>query len=153
MTVPKSIPAGIKLIIGFLALNLILFIIGQGGAVVAYDTVAQWGLQELRATVDPAIVAVNQGIGLADAILGIPLFALAIVGLWRMRFYGAVASWLVFGISLYWPTVAWAKQAYYLQAGITCQPFDLGVHSVLAFVVLVSAWASWYLAKNRRRFL
>lgn len=146
------IPPGVKAIIGFLILNLIMFVVGQGGAVVAYDTVAQWGLQELRETIDPVILAVNRGIGLADVIIGVPLFVLAIVGLWRMRFYGAVASWMVLGISLYWPTVALWKQHYYLHAGVKCLPFGIEVYFVLAFVFLFSTWATWYQYKNRLLF-
>ena len=145
-----KVPFSIKLIIGFLILNLIMFVIGQGGAVVSYDYVAKLGLQEARETIDPVIVVINRGIGLADVLIGVPLFILAIIGLWRLRFFGAVFSWMVLGISFYWTTVAWAKQSFYIQASIKCQPFDIGVHGVLAFVFIFSVWASWYLFKNRK---
>lgn len=46
-------PLGIKFIIGFHILSIIFWVVGQGGAVIAYDTVAQWGLQEPRETIDP----------------------------------------------------------------------------------------------------
>ena len=141
-----------KLIIGFFILNLIMFVVGQGGAVVSYDDVAQLGLQEARETIDPVIVVVNRGIGLADVLIGIPLFVLAITGLWRLRYYGAVFSWMVLGISVYWTSVAWAKQSFYLQASIKSQPFDIATHGVLAFVFIFSLWASWYLLKNRNLF-
>ena len=143
---------GIKLIIGFLILNLIMFLVGQGGAVIAYDFVAKLGLQESRETIDPVIVLINKGIGLADVIIGVPLFILAIIGLWRLRFYGAMFSWMILGISFYWTTVAWAKQSFYIQASIKCPPFNIGVHSVLAFVFIFSIWASWYLFKNKKIF-
>lgn len=146
----KKVPIGFKLIIGFFFLNLLIFVIGQGGAVVSYDYVAKLGLQEARETVDPLIVVVNRGIGLADALIGVPLFILAIIGLWRLRFFGAVFSWMVLGISLYWPTVAWTKQAYYLRASVKCEPFNLGTHAVLAFVFIFSLWACWYLYRNRK---
>ena len=148
----KSVPIGIKCIIGFHILNIIIWIIGQGGAVVAYDTVAQWGLQEPRATIDPFILMINQAIGLADFIIGVPLFIIAAVGLWQMRFYGFVFSYMVLGISFYWTTVAWVKQYFYLQAGVKSLPFDIGTHGMLAFVFLFSLWASWHLFKNRRLF-
>ena len=140
---------GIKLIIGFHILNIIFWVIGQGGAVIAYDTVAQWGLLDSRESIDPVILVINRGIGLADVIIGVPLFVLAVIGLCKMKFYGAVFSWMVFGISFYWTTVAWVKQYFYLQAEVKCQPFDIGTHSMLAFVFLFSIWASWYLFKNR----
>ena len=148
----KKVTLGIKLIIGFFILNLIIFVIGQGGAVVSYDFVAKLGLQEARETIDPLIVVVNRGIGLADFLIGVPLFILAIIGLWRLRFIGAVFSWMVLGISFYWTTVAWAKQSFYIQASVKCEPFNAGTHGVLAFVFIVSVWASWYLFKNRKLF-
>ena len=148
----KKAPLGIKLIIGFFMLNLIMFVVGQGGAVVSYDYVAKLGFQEARETIDPVIVVVNRGIGLADVLIGVPLFILAIIGLWRLRYYGAVFSWMVLGISVYWTAVAWAKQSFYMQASIKSQPFDIGVHGVLAFVFIFSIWASWYLFKYRNLF-
>ena len=148
----KKNTIGIKLIIGFFILNLIMFLFGQGGAVVSYDYVAKLGLQEARETIDPLIVVINRGIGLADVLIGVPLFILAIIGLWRHRFYGAVFSWMVLGISFYWTTVAWAKQSFYIQASVKCEPFNAGTHGVLAFVFIFSLWASWYLFKNRKSF-
>ena len=152
MVKQKKAPFGFKLIIGFFILNLLIFVIGQGGAVVSYDYVAKLGLQEARETIDPVIVVVNRGIGLADVLIGVPLFILAIIGLWRLRFYGTVFSWMVLGISFYWTTVAWAKQSFYIQASVKCEPFNAGVHGVLAFVFVFSIWASWHLFKNRKLF-
>jgi len=77
----NQIKLGVKFIIGFHILNLIMFVVGQGGAVVAYDTVAEWGLQEKKNTIDSVIVVINRGIGLADVIIGVPLFIVAIIGL------------------------------------------------------------------------
>ena len=149
----KKVTLGIKLIIGFFILNLIMFVFGQGGAVVSYDYVAKLGLQEARETIDPLIVVINRGIGLADVLIGVPLFIFAIIGLWRLRFFGAVFSWMVLGISFYWTTVAWAKQSFYIQASVKCEPFNAGVHGVLAFVFVFSIWASWHLFKNRKLFV
>ncbi|MFC2134904.1 hypothetical protein ACFLR4_02500 [Bacteroidota bacterium] len=148
---PK-VPLGIKFIIGFFVVNIIIFVIGQGGAVIAYDAVAKLGLQELRESVHPVIVVVNRGIGFADFIIGVPLFIFAVIGLWKMRYWGAMVSWMVLGISFYWTSVAWAKQYFYLEASVKCPPFDMGTHFMLAFVFLFSLWASWYLFQNRKLF-
>lgn len=149
----NKIGLGVKIIIGFHILNLIMFVVGQGGAVVAYDTVAAWGLQEATESTDPFIILINKSIGLADFIIGVPLFILAILGLWRKQFWGFVSSWMVFGISLYWTSVAWSKQSYYHAASLRCEPFDIGTHIVLAFVFLFSLWGSWYLYKKRAWFV
>jgi len=147
-----KIPPGVKIIIAFHLLSIILWIIGQGGAVIFYDTVAKWGLQESRELVDPVIVEVNRGIGLADFIIQIPLFILAVIGLWRLRFFGAVASWLVLGMTLYWPVVAWSNKYFFAQAGVKYQPFDIATNVILALILLFAAWASWYLFRNRKLF-
>ena len=152
MNKQKTVPLGIKVLIGYFIFCAVGWLIGQGGAVISYDTVAEWGLQEARDTIDPVILAVNQGIGLADVIIGVPLFIIAIIGLWRQRYLGCVTSWMVFGISLYWTTVAWSKQYFYIQASIKCEPFSIGVHMVLAFVFLFPLWGSWYLYKKRAWF-
>lgn len=152
MPQPIRIPLGVKIIIGFHVLSIIIWVIGQGGAVIAYDTVAKWGLQEPRELVDPVIVEVNRGTGGADFIIQIPLFILAAIGLWRLRFYGAVASWMVLGITLYWPVVAWAERYFYAQAALKHQPFDLATKGILTFIIIFAAWASWYLSKNHKRF-
>lgn len=143
MVKQAQIPLGIKLIIGFLIINIVMWILGQGGAVIANDTVAKWGLQEPRETIDYTILVTNRGIGCADVIIGVPLFIIAVIGLRRMKFYGAAFTYMVLGISFYWTTVAWIKKYFYLQAGLKNLPFDLGTHTMLAFVFLFSLWTVW----------
>ncbi len=145
-------PIGIKIIIGFHLLSAILWLFGQGGAVISYDTVAKWGFQDSRELIDPIIVEVNRAIGLGDMIIQIPLFIVAVIGLWRLKFYGAVASWLVFGTTFYWPVIFWCSQYFYAQAGIKHQPTPISVTVILTVILLFSGWAIWYLFKNYKRF-
>lgn len=147
-----KIPPGVKIIIGFHLLSIILWTIGQGGAVTSYDTVAKWGLQEPRELVDPVIVEVNRGIGLTDFLIQIPLFILAVIGLWRLKFFGAVVSWLLLGITIYWPVVAWANKYFFAKAAVKYHPFDIATNVILVLIVLFAVWASWYLFRNRKLF-
>lgn len=142
-----KIPPGVKIIIGFHLLNIILWTIGQGGAVISYDTVAEWGLQDPRSLIDPAIVEVNRGIGLADMIIMIPLFIIAVIGLCRLKFYGVLFSWLALGITLYWPIVFLCSQYFYSQAGIAHKPAPVDTIIILLMLFLFAGWASWYLFK------
>ena len=148
----KKVPLGIKFIIGFYILNIIFWVFGQGVSVIAYDTVASWGLVEARETVDPFCIVINRAIGLADVFIGPPIFIIATIGLWKMRFYGLMASFMGFGIGFYWTSIAWIKQAFLIQAGVKSEPFDAGTHGTLAFVFLFSLWGSWYLYNNRKLF-
>ena len=116
-----------------------------------YDTVAEWGLQDARALIDPVIVEVNRGIGLADMIIMIPLFIIAVMGLWRNKFYGAVTSWMALGISLYWPVVFWCSQFFYARADIKHQTAPVSTHVILIFIITVSLWASWYLYRYYKK--
>jgi len=152
MTDAAGIPRGVKVIIGFHVISFLLWGFGQTVAAFAYDTVAEWGLQAPRALVDPVIVEVNRAIGLADTLVMLPLFVAAVVGLWRRRFVGAVASWLVFGMTLYWPTVFWCSQFFYGQAGIKHQPTPIEAILLPAALMLVACWGSWYLAAKRHLF-
>ncbi len=148
----KKLSTAIKLIIGFHLFNIILWTIGQGGAVISYDTVAEWGMQDARELIDPVIVEVNRAIGLADMLTMMPLFIIAVIGLWRLKFYGAVTSWMVFGFSLYWPVVFFSSQYFYGQAEIKYNPTSISVIGLLSVIMIFSIWASWYLFKNYRQF-
>ena len=147
----SKLPVGIKIIIGFHLLNILLWTIGQGGAVISYDTVAKWGLQDPRELIDPIIVEVNKGIGLADMIIMMPLFIIAVIGLWRKKLYGAITSWMVLGLSLYWPVVFWCSQFFYARADLKHQTAPASTHVILIFIVTFSLWASWYLFRYYKK--
>ncbi len=152
MTRTGGLPAGVWVIVAFHVLSLVLWLFGQTGAVVSYDTVAAWGLQESRDALDPVIVEVNRAIGLTDTIVMLPLFVVAAIGLVRRRFFGAVTSWLAFGMTLYWPTEFWCSRYLFGRAGIMAPPPDISAIILPAVLMLVAVWGSWYLAKNRSLF-
>jgi hypothetical protein len=151
MQTKTKIQLGFKVVIGFHLLNILLWTIGQGGAVISYDTVALWGLQDAREFLNPAIVEVNRGIGLADIFIMIPLFIIAAIGLWRQKFWGAVFSWLALGITLYWPIVFLCSQFFFGQAGIKYNPTPVSTIVILSMILTFTIWASWYLAKNYKK--
>jgi len=151
MSNQKRRPLGIKFIIGFFFLCIPLWIIGQGIAAFSYETAAELGLQVSIEGMDPALIPVSQGIALGDVILQVPLFALAAIGLLRRRFSGAVVSWLALGTNIYWPIIAWTKQYTQVLAGVD-KPFGPETHGLLAFILIFSIWASWYLFKKRGLF-
>jgi len=152
MTRPSGLPLGVKVIIGFHIFSFVIWFFGQSMAVVAYDRVAEWGLQDPSALIDPVIVQINRAIGLTDTIVMLPLFIVAAVGLYRRRFYGAVASWLAFGMTVYWPVVFWCSQAFYAQAGIKHAPTQPVAIILPGALLLIACWGSWYLARNRELF-
>ena len=152
MQIGRSLPIGIKVINLFLIYCILQWVVGQAGALVAYDYVSSLGLHPTRDQSDPISVAVTQGIAFADVAIQLPLFIIGLVGLWRLKAYGLTAAWIALGINIYWPAVAWAKRYFYIQAGFDTEPKGLFLNSALAFIALFSIWAIWYLHKNRRLF-
>lgn len=152
MTQATRLPLGVKVIIGFHVFSFVIWFFGQSVAVVAYDTTAEWGLQDARALVDPVIVEINRAIGLTDTIVMLPLFIVAAIGLLRRKFYGAVASWLAFGMTLYWPVVFWCSQGFYAAAGIKHAPTPLEYILLPGSLLLIACWGSWYLSRKRELF-
>jgi hypothetical protein len=152
MTKSGGLPGGVRVIIAFHVISLLLWLFGQTGAVVSYDTVAEWGFQEPRAVLDPAIVEVNRAIGLTDTLVMLPLFVVAVLGLLRKRFFGAVASWLVFGMTLYWPVQAWCSNYFYGRGDIVSPSLGATAIVLPGVLLLIAVWGSWYLAQNRSLF-
>ena len=139
-------PFGIKFIIGFFMFSFVIWTIGQGGAVVAYDVVSAGDvLQPSRDKVDPVIVEDARAIGLADMFTMMPLFVIAIIGLLREKLFGYVASWLVLGITIYWPIVFLASQYYYKQASIKYFSADMATVALLIIIEIIAIWATIYL--------
>ena len=152
MTQAIKLPLGVKVIVGFHIFSFVIWFFGQSVAVVAYDTVAGWGLQDPPDLIDPVIKQVNRAIGLTDTIVMLPLFVVAAVGLIRRRFYGAVASWLAFGMTLYWPVMAWCSQGFYAAAAIKHSPTTMAYILIPGVLLLIACWGSWYLARIRESF-
>lgn len=148
----SRITLGIKLVIAFHALNLVIWFFGQTWAVFDYDQAAEWGLQDKRELVDPIIVEVNRGIGLTDTLVMFPLHIIGIIGLLRMKMFGAVCSWMVMGMGIYWPVIFWTSQFFYGKAGLMYQPAPPEFIIVPGVFAAISIWASWYLFKKRRLF-
>ena len=109
--------------------------------------IAELGLGNRRVAVE-----VNRAIGLTDTIVMLPLFVPAAVGLLRGRMYGAVFSWIVFGMSLYWPVIFWTSEAFYARAGFQHAQMNAAFIIVPALIWAIAAWGSFDLDRNRTRF-
>lgn len=145
----SSISCGIRCIIGFCAFNFILWGVAQTLAIWNYDLVASWKLQEPRSIVDETVVATNQAIAMADTVIMLPLFAMSIIGLQQRKFYGVVCTWMVFGITLYWPVVWWMSRITYKSAGVASVPLRGQDILVTGAIWIFGAWGSWFMYRQR----
>ena len=146
----EPLSVGLRVIVAFHLLNLLLWLFGQTGAIFWYDTIAKYGFQEPRDANDPAIIQVNIGIGLADTLIALPLFAMAAVGILRRQFYGVICSWMVFYHSMYWPMVYWMSCLMYKRAGILHSPVTVTNVLLPGMMWCFGAWGSWFLCRAEK---
>lgn len=143
----QQLSSGIKVLIGFLFFHALL-LLTQTGAVLDYDLMAGWKLQEPRSMADEAVVQSNRAIGLADTFIVLPLNAMALYGILCRKFYGVICCWLLLGIALYWPVVFVMSRFTYASADIEHVALRLEDAGITGFVFLFACWGSWLLCRS-----
>lgn len=86
----------------FLVFDLLFFLIGQTGALFAYDFTVRIGLQESVQAVGEYGVQVNRSFGLADTVIAIPLIMISLAGLYRRKRWALTTLAAFMGITIYW---------------------------------------------------
>jgi hypothetical protein len=86
----------------FLALSIILMLMGQTMSVFNYDFTVQHGLQESPEQVGEFGVQVNRAFGAGDTVIYIPLLIVSLVGLWLRKRWSLISTAAVTGVSAYW---------------------------------------------------
>jgi len=88
----------------FLAISMVLLIMGQAMALFNYDFAVSLGLQEDVREVGEYGVQLNRAFGAGDTFIYIPLIALSIAGLVMKKRWALITTAAVMGISAYWAT-------------------------------------------------
>jgi hypothetical protein len=95
-------PIAFWFIVVFLAVSIILMLLGQTMAVFNYDLAVRLGLQESPEQVGEFGVQVNRAFGAGDTVVYIPLMAVSLVGLFLRKRWSLLATAAVVGVSAYW---------------------------------------------------
>ena len=118
-------PVAFWIVTGFLAVSMILLLMGQTMALIDYDFAVQLGLQESIKDVSSYGVQVNRAFGAGDTTVYIPLIALSLIGLMLRKRWSLLTTAAVMGVSLYWAaTVVFmlvfleGAPGYYLEPGM-----------------------------------
>lgn len=137
---------GYRVLVAFLAISILLMLVGQTMAVVDYEVAVRLGLQESLDEVGPFGVQMNRAFGASDTVVYVPLMLASLLGLLRRRRWSLVTTAAVAGISLYWSvTIAFVLlfapgvPGYSLQPGPEYSVF-LGAYA------LFGVWCIGYLA-------
>ena len=99
-------------IIAFLALSILLLLLGQTMAVFDYDLAVRLGLQESPGQVGAYGVQVNRAFGAGDTLVYIPLMLASLAGLWLRKRWAVITTAAVAGISAYWTATVLSMLAF-----------------------------------------
>jgi hypothetical protein len=93
---------GFWVIVGFLAISIVLMLMGQTLGVFNYDLAARLGLQEKPEEMTDFGVQVNRAFGAADTVVYLPLIVISMVGLILRKRWSLLVTAAFFGASAYW---------------------------------------------------
>jgi hypothetical protein len=93
---------GFRVIFIFLALSIVLILLGQTLGVFNYELAASMGLQEKPEEMTEFGVQVNRAFGAADTVVYIPLIVVSMIGLWFRKRWSLLTLAAFFGASAYW---------------------------------------------------
>ena len=99
----KERPFAFWFVMAFLVFDLLFFLIGQTGALFAYNFTVRMGLQESVQAVGEYGVQVNRSFGLADTVIAIPLILFSLAGLYKRKRWALTTLAAFIGITIYWP--------------------------------------------------
>jgi len=100
MLLDRPLPFWIFIV--FIAITILLMLIGQTMSVFDYDLTVQLGLQESSEQVGTFGVQVNRAFGAGDTVVYIPLLIASLVGLLMKKRWSLLSTAAVAGISVYW---------------------------------------------------
>ena len=98
----RKLPVAYWIICSFLALSVILLLLGQTTSLFAYEFAVRLGLQESIDDVTAFGVEMNRAFGAGDTFTYIPLMVVSLVGLLLKRRWALLTTAAVMGISAYW---------------------------------------------------
>jgi hypothetical protein len=138
-------PLAFWIITGFLAVSMILLLMGQTMALIDYDFAVQLGLQEDIKDISSYGVQVNRAFGAGDTIVYLPLIAFSMIGLVLRQRWSLLTTAAVMAVSAYWATTIVfmlvfleGAPGYYLEPGME-------YWLVMAAYIVFGVWGLLYL--------
>ena len=141
----KDRPAVFWIFAIFLALSIVLLLMGQTMSVFTYDLTVRLGLQESPEQVSTFGVQVNRALGAADTVVYIPLLIASLVGLWMKKRWSLLTTAAAVGVSAYWSiNVSFLFLFLPGTSGYIHRP-GLGIWSFVGVYIVFGVWGILYL--------
>jgi hypothetical protein len=93
---------GFWVVVVFLAVSIVLMLVGQTVGVFNYDLAVSMGLQEKPEEMTEFGVQVGRAFGAADTVIYIPLMVISMIGLILRKRWSLLVTAAFFGASAYW---------------------------------------------------
>jgi len=136
----KSRPVAFWIFVVFLAVSIVLMLMGQAMCVFYYDLTVRLGLQESPEQVGEFGVQVNRAFGVGDTIVYVPLLIASLAGLWLKKRWSLLTTAAVVGISVYWSVTV--SFIFLFQAGTPGYSYVPGLE-IWFFVGTYTAFGVW----------
>ncbi|MBC8478501.1 hypothetical protein H8D51_03045 [bacterium] len=144
MTTKSPAPA-FWIFVVFLALSIVLMLVGQTMCVFNYDFTVRYGLQESLEQVSEYGVQVNRAFGAGDTVVYVPLLMASLVGLWLKKRWSLLATAAAAGVSAYWSlTIIFSLLFLPGTPGYSYTP-GFEIWSFVGTFALFGVWALFYL--------
>jgi hypothetical protein len=146
-------PAAFWFISAFLALSVVLLLLGQTMSVVDYEFAVGLGLQESPEQVGAHGVQVNRAFGAGDTIVYIPLMVASLAGLWLRKRWALLTTAAVAGISAYWTATIGCMLSFLPGTpGYSYAP-PLGIWIFIGAYMVFGTWCLFYLVSRGQALL
>ena len=146
-------PVAFWFIILFLALSIVLLVLGQTISVLDYDLTVWIGLQESPAEVGAHGVQVNRAFGAGDTIVYIPLMLASLIGVWFRKRWSLLTMAAVAGISVYWTVTIGFMLAFLPGTPDYNYTPPLGIWIFVGAYMLFGIWCLFYLLSRGESLL
>ena len=143
---------GLNVIITYHILAFIAWLIFQTNSLWTREEVASWSMPDISSCYDAMSEVSIEGYPLgtptvavtfADFVVVLPLTMFAASGLLNREFYGAVSSWMIFGMNIY-RTMMIFWQAVMSREFVATEPLPIIERTIIYFNLAFSIWGSWF---------
>ncbi|MBC8479590.1 MAG: hypothetical protein H8D46_03920 [FCB group bacterium] len=124
----------------FIALSIVLMLVGQTMSVINYDFTVRYGLQESVEEVSEFGVQVNRAFGVGDTLVFVPLLIVSIIGLWLRKRWALLMTTATAAVSAYWSVTI----LFILLWGPGCAGYNYAPGAeIWTFVLAYTAFGFW----------
>lgn len=117
-------------------------------AIINYEWTVSVELQEPEIEITEIGVVFNKGFGMADTFIYIPIFIIALIGIFKEKIFGIFFMFGFLSITAYWPVVC-LSAVFFANGSPNWHFTDYTFYSIiLSLITIYGIWGIFYLLKS-----